>query len=162
MSHISRTACRELLILRLYRRNLHERKLRDSSQKGYASQASSWVHNIAQAGGIEVLIIEEEERAIYYASQGQWKRLRSLRDVNLTARLLTLTKQEVSDHISEWTRKRTISSLTTGLNAMDQFYHFLERERLIETNHFRHIRRRLVLTVYEFLSSLHDARESEA
>jgi hypothetical protein len=34
VSQIARTACRELLILRLYQRNLHERKLRDSSQKG--------------------------------------------------------------------------------------------------------------------------------
>ena len=159
MSQIARTACRELLILRLYQRNLHERKLRDSSQKGYASHASSWIHDVAQASDIEVLTMEEEERAIYFASQGQWKRLRSLRDVNLTARLLTLTTREVCDQISNWTGKRNISTLATGLNAMGQFYHFLERERLIETNHFRHIRRRLVLTVSGFLPSLKDVRE---
>ena len=159
MSQIARTACRELLILRLYRRNLHERKLSESSQKGYASHAASWIHDVAQASGIEVLTMDEEERSIYYASQGQWKRLRSVRDGNLTARLLTLTKQEVCDQISDWTGKRNISTLATGLNAMGQFYHFLERDRLIETNHFRHIRRKLVLTVSGFLPSLSDIRE---
>ena len=159
MSQITRTACRELLILKLYRRNLLERKLRDSSQKGYASHAASWIHDVAQVSGIKVLTMEEEERVIYYASQGQWKRLRSLRNVNLTARLLTLTKQEVCDQISDWTGKRNISTLATGLNSMSQFYHFLERDRLIETNHFRHIRRSLVLTVTGFLPSLKDVRE---
>ena len=159
MVTIARVECRKLLVLQLYRRNLNCPKLRVSSQKGYASQAASWTYSVARANGITQLLLAEEKMCIYYASQERWGRLQAIREHTLTARLLTPTSHEVCEYISAWAQERTISGLATGLNAIDRFYRWLERERLIKTNNFRPVRQQLELTVSGFDDSLKKARE---
>jgi hypothetical protein len=159
MATIARVECRKLLVLQLYRRHLNSPKLRVSSQKGYASLAASWTYNVARANDITQLLLAEEEMCVYYAAQERWGRLQAIREHTLTARLLTLTTHEVCEYISAWRRERNLSSLATSLNAIDKFYGWLERERLIKTNTFRTVRQRLELTVSGFDSSLEKAKE---
>lgn len=159
MATIARVECRKLLVLQLYRRHLNSPKLRVSSQKGYASQAASWIYTVARATDITQLLFAEEELCVYYAAQERWGRLQAIREHTLTARLLTPTTHEVCEYISAWAREKNISGLATGLNAIDRFYRWLERERLMKTNNFRPVRQKLELTVSGFDDSLKKARE---
>ena len=159
MATIARVECRKLLVLQLYRRHLNSPKLRVSSQKGYASQAASWIYTVARATDITQLLFAEEELCVYYAAQERWGRLQAIREHTLTARLLTPTTHEVCEYISAWAREKNISGLATGLNAIDRFYRWLERERLMKTNNFRPVRQKLELTESGFDDSQKKARE---
>jgi hypothetical protein len=160
MATIARKHCTNLLVVQLYRRELTSLKLRTSSQKGYVSQASGWTYAVANGAGIGQVLIEQEEVCMYYASQERWGRLQAIRNEAITARLLTLTKLEICDYISAWSREKNISGIATGLNAIDRFYRWLERERFVKTNHFQLVRSQLSYTVSGFTTSLDKAREN--
>ena len=92
------------------------------------------VQHVAPHGAHEALVL-----AVAY----RWSLLKRYRNSTLTARLLTLSHEEVSNALSWLSRRRNVQSMASFWSAVGGCYRWAESSDLREANYFEVVMSRL-------------------
>lgn len=147
-------------LLQRYRRFLKRACLVASTQRGYASAASSWMFTLSEMLGT-TSDSKRERFALANALAGDRLQLRAERSISVTAATLSLSYEETCDVLLEWLHGRTMMVQSTRLAALGRFYEWLQDEGLIPVNHVAVIRPNLELRNAALRPSLLKARRSK-
>lgn len=142
MKPFTRSVVRQLPIVSTYRQRLvsSDRSLKPPTVLSYLANVSSFVMELGSAMEVQGVAIPNEQEALNLAMSHSWNRLKRYRNATLTARLLTVSRNEVCDVLSWSSRKRNVQSMASFCTAVGRFYQWLESSDLLEENHFESVR----------------------
>jgi site-specific recombinase XerD len=145
MQPFTRSIVRQLPIVSTYRECLAEddRSLKPTTVGTYLANVSSFVMELGKAMNVHRVATEREREALVLATSHRWSLLKRFRNSTLTARLLTVSRNEVCDVLSLSSRSRNVQSMASFCSSVGRFYQWLESSDLLEENHFEAVRNRL-------------------
>lgn len=161
MKPFTRSVVRQLPIVSTHRECLSERdncSLEQPTVVAYLANVSSFVMELGAAMNVQGVAIGREQEAFNLAVSHSWSRLKRYRNATLTARLLTVSRNEVCDVLSWSSRKRNLHSMASYCTAVGRFYQWLESCDLLEKNHFESVRSRLEFRWRVFHDSIEHCR----
>ena len=160
MKPFTRSVVRQLPIVSTYRQCLvsGDRSLKQPTVLAYLANVSSFVMLIGGAMNMQGVAIRHEREALNLAMSHNWSRLKGYRNATLTARLLTVSRDEVCDVLSWSCRKRNVQSMASFCTAVGGFYQWLESSALLEENHFEAVRSQLQFRWLTFQASIEKCR----
>lgn len=143
MATIARGDVRDLPLMEQYRRSLRRRSLDRGTARCYASNAASFVFELAKRRRFRDLDIELEEQALLLARKGRMEQMRAL-PTALTTRVLTVSPYLLRSVMVGEMFRRNRGSFPVFVNSVSQFFYWLRAEGLIETNHFESQKERVL------------------
>ena len=117
--------------------------MRRETARSYASNAASFVFELAKRRRFREICSEVEEEALSLARKGRRAQLEGLTTA-LTARLLTASPYLLRSLIVGQMFSRNRGSFSVFVNSVSQFFDWLRVEGLIETNHFERQKERVL------------------
>jgi hypothetical protein len=161
MESLTRMVAHRLPIVSEYRQSLDDetRCLKLPTATAYVGNVASFVMELGEVSKVQCINPEREEHALRLVESHQWSVLNRERDDTLTARMVTLSRNEVCDVLSLASQTRKIQSMATFCSAVGGFYRWLASSNLLEKNHFEDVRTRLKFRWRSLQSSIEECRE---
>lgn len=151
------SAIRQLRLVADYECFLRDRGIQAVSSKGYISTIGSFALTIAEQSAIGAMA-EADDGIWQSARLKNWDSVMEARERVLTARLLTLTRDEVCSALLTCRRTRSLSTMACFVSNVGQFFDWLKDTKVIPTNAFGEVRKKLRFKVGQLAKSIEEAR----
>lgn len=160
MKPFTRSVVRKLPIISRYRECLvkSDRSLKPPTVVAYLAHVSSFITELGIAMNVTRVETAREGNALVLAASRRWSPLKRRRNSTITARLLTVSRDEVCEVLLRASRKRNVQSMASFCSAVGVFYQWLESIGLLEENHFEAVRGRLEFRWQTFRDSIECCR----